>query len=497
MDKDEKRTRLFQILYLYFYFLRFMKKLLAIAMLPLMMVTSVGASPLDSLLAPTSEKTTITTTSPEVTSLLDTAQDKLVTKMKAAILKKMKTLKSDPLEWVKKRRDIVAKNLPKLSSDVAVRKFAAFIAACDLILADNEKTVDVGNIAAPKGDEKTNDKKMYIGDDDYIPTYPKYVYTGSGIIAPNGQTEILRRVKTDYSDTSSYVYRILDSVMVGKINLNQLQALKLNSLNVYEDRDYGYNVYVSLEDESINFYAQANKWPDTCRNSTDSMCYEKNKIKESEILSDDTALRIAKEFVQKYGVDVSDFGTPFMNNDWKVYYAQTEDKADYYFPTTVSVFYPTLVNGKNVYDEGGNQLGMTIEVDNRTKLVSSMYGANYSNWAKEYQETLSDTGEILRLAKQGGRYPLDTQFLPEGAQFKNVKLGTPTLGYVKMYDEKLLYPDNEILVPAYIFPTIPVTGAKDESLYTPKNVVVPLAKKYSEAPSVPPARPLDSSAAKG
>jgi len=449
-------------------------------MLPGVMISSVGASPLDSLLKPTTETVTVTGTT-AVTSLQSTVTTRMVSRMKTAILKKIAKLSTaDQTAWLKKKQILANKLIEKISYETTIEKLKIFVKACDALIAENLAKADaVSVVNAP-----TTDTKIVIGDN-YVPTYPKYTYSGSGFEIPAGQSEILRRVKEGTNDSlTNNVQNILDNLLIGEMNFRQLQSVKLSSISVFEDRDYGYNVTVSIPEGTLSFFAQNDKWPDVCRNSTDTECYVKNQVKESEILSDDVAVRIAKDFVAKYSINVTQFGTPSVNHDWKVYYAMATDRTKFAFPTTVSVFYPLIVNGKNVYDEGGNLVGMNIDVDNKTKLVNNMYGLEYATWVKEYQAPLANSGAAAKIALQGGRYANDVTTLPANSVFKDVKLGTPTLAYVKMYDDSktaVLYPYNEVLVPAYIFPTLNVENInKEGTLYVPKNIIVPLAKAFAE-----------------
>jgi hypothetical protein len=230
-------------------------------------------------------------------------------------------------------------------------------------------------------------------------------------------------------------------------------------------------VYVGVEEGSISI----NKNYDYAR----CMSVEcgVRPLSESDMPEDEKIINVANQFLSEYGINKSNYGKPEVQNEWKMYLnaASPETRPNFYFPETISVTYPQLVNGKEVYEEGGNKNGLVVNVD-----VREMQGAGLWNLFSQKHESSAydvekDTARLIKIAEQGGfrrgYYPADSN---QGEVKKNViELGTPSIGLVKMwiYNEK---GGQELIVPAYIFP---VTNKPEDVYFYQKNVVVPLVKE--------------------
>jgi hypothetical protein len=211
------------------------------------------------------------------------------------------------------------------------------------------------------------------------------------------------------------------------------------------------------------------------------------RLKIGDIPADDVILGIAADFVRAHGIDLSKYGTPEVDNLWRQQYEQTPDKNQYYIPDQIRVIYPLLVEGQPVYDESGGKSGLSIGVNIREKKVADIWGIQDQKYLKSSYPAVTDPAKITAYLENQGR--MYTDWLPEGSTVKTVDitLGTPEMGYVKMYN----YENNmseELIVPALIFP---VTNVPAGEVYYRNSVTVPLASDILEkALNQPNPRPL-------
>lgn len=269
---------------------------------------------------------------------------------------------------------------------------------------------------------------------------------------------------------------LLGSLNLGTVDLSSFQGMNMDSLQFSEDRDFGYNLYVSLRDASVNIDAQWEKWPQS-RCSTDA-CYQAERVKITDIPGDDVLLGITRDFVSDHGVDLSQYGEPEVDHLWKEGYDRMMDKSQMYIPETMRVVFPLLLDGEKTYDQGGQPMGISIGVHVKHRRVMNAYGIMDRSYQKSGYAGVTDEAKVkeyLSTIDNGNGDPASTG--GQGTQTVTVKLGTPTVANVTHYR----YANNmseELLVPSLIFPVEEVTGMPDEmGWYYRSRVIVPLAEE--------------------
>jgi hypothetical protein len=335
-------------------------------------------------------------------------------------------------------------------------------------------TISLGGIEtinAPVGDKMISSE--------YRDIKYNYVYKGEDFSLFPDEINVYRRLTPDLS------HELSDTITGKKISffdLKKFSDLGINNMTIFEDKDYGYSLYLGLADSSFSIYKNWEKWPSSNNTVTcDSAgaCYQENGLTIEEISNDEEILNISNQFLSDYEINLDNYGPGEVQKSWLKNYLL---KSSYqYIPETITVIYPLKISGVAVYEESGNKTGLTVEVDMREKKVSGVYNLMYQYFESSTYNTEIDKEAIINLAEQGGlynNYYTDSENVDE----VEVNLDQPILGLVRVwqYSEK----DSksyELYVPAYIFP---ILSADSYPLLYKENIVVPAVKDFFDTESV-------------
>jgi len=323
--------------------------------------------------------------------------------------------------------------------------------------------------------------------------YYKYVYKGDPLQLPGATVEVLRR--QGFDQKASGLGGLLNSFGLGMISLGSFDSLKVQNINLVEDKDLGYSISVDAQGGLIYVSQNWAAWPQPyvkCAGSTD--CVDQTRLKPADVLSDAAVIKIAKDFAVAHGVDLGSYGEPLVTDTWRVDYANTADKAQFYIPESANVLFPLKANGQFVYDEGGSQTGINVSVDYRQKKVSNLSNLTSQTYEASNYAAETDAAKILQIVEQGGYWGYGYPMLPAkegvapssqpgGTRVLEIEIGTPKIVYVTMTNYNAGQ-TNYLLVPSLIFPVIGTPG--DTNYYYPKSIVVPLAKDLLEQRAYPP-----------
>ncbi|MBX4187545.1 MAG: hypothetical protein KW793_00195 [Candidatus Doudnabacteria bacterium] len=306
----------------------------------------------------------------------------------------------------------------------------------------------------------------------------KYVYTGDELTLVQENVDVLKRIKNEPNNNLS---DIISRMSLGLINLNSFGNTQLQNFSFAEDKDLGYMVNVSLSEGSININENWPKWElfsSSCPMPVDTrMACEPRKIDISKIPADQVLIDAANSFLDQHDITRQAYGEPMVNNDWRVQYEKLSptERANYWIPEVMNVVYPLNLEGQPVFDESGNPNGMNVSVRVAPEVkVSSIWELTTQNYQSSSYTAENDVQRIMKIVSAGGfrNYMYSD---PKGTEV-TIELGTPTVSMVKLWN----YKDNtneELLVPALIFPvTKEPTGVGPYYWYR-KNVVVPLVKE--------------------
>jgi hypothetical protein len=321
----------------------------------------------------------------------------------------------------------------------------------------------------------------------YPSVYLHYVYKGEPLDLKDSQIEVLRRM--GFNDDVSSLRGLLKNFGFNLVDMNTFSSLKVQNINLIEDKDFGFAISSNVQDGSIFVSQNWYRWPQpytACTAQDYVACQERFRMKISDILPDSEALKIAKDFVKARGIDTSSYGEPVITDTWRAEYEKTFDKSQFYFPEFANVIFPLKINGQSVYDESGSMTGLFVTIDNRQKRVSNINGLNSQSYQASNYTAETDSAKIIKLVEQGGYWgsPYAAMAKPSGStgpiesmQNNEMKLevGTPTKQYV-LFASYPNGPVSYLLVPSLIFPVInaPIGASY---YYYQKNIVVPLAKE--------------------
>jgi hypothetical protein len=299
----------------------------------------------------------------------------------------------------------------------------------------------------------------------------KYVYKGDPLDLTADKMRVLKRLTGQAAAPA--LGGLLNSLGFGLVNMNTFPGLRLQSASFVQDNGDQYNVYVSMDDSSININAAGPIVPLAASSSVrclDACPPASNPVKIGDIPSDDEVIAIANQFVSDHGIPTTAYGAPEVQNDWRIYYEAAPDKSKYYLPENISVVYPVKIDGQLTYDESGNKSGLTINISVRQKKVVGVWDLSVQNYQSSLYDAETDASRITAIAERGGLYGWVD---PNANKVVEVELGTPTTQYVRMWN----YKDNqseELLIPSLVFPVLKQPA--DGQLYR-KSVTVPLIRE--------------------
>ena len=303
---------------------------------------------------------------------------------------------------------------------------------------------------------------------EYMTQY-SYVYTGEDFSFTDPSVAVLRREKSfGNGDLNS----VLDKVSFGLFDASKLQNAKVQNLSLAEDRDGGYIVDFNSYEGIISMYENWQRMM--------PVNYEAQpRLAETDVPSDEKLIAATNDFMARYGINLTNYGTPKVNKNWRIGILSAP-AADIWIPDVLTVQYPLVVDGKEVWEQGGyERSGLSVNVNIRTMKVSSFYGLQTQNYQSSAYAAETDKDRLLKFALQGDLWS-QGNYLTESFQVKEVevKIGTPEVKFMRYWK----YDGNqsiELLVPALVFPVLETTPA-DGSFYK-SAVVIPLVKEILDA----------------
>jgi len=329
---------------------------------------------------------------------------------------------------------------------------------------------------------------MAVGERMIIPSPIEYNYTYSGedFELSDSSVSVLRRVKGEVG--SSGIVQQIKSMNIGIGDLSSFTNTKIQNLSFYEDKDFGYYVDVNFREGMISIYENWEKWSNPLSRCTDERCYNDNRLTIQDVPSDDELLSIANAFLSDYGINAQLYASPEIIDDWRKVYESTGDESSVWVPDQITIRYPMLVDGEKIYDQGGNIVGLNVNVNVRYKRASGVYNLRVNKFESSEYEAITDVKKIIAYAEQGGMTgPVFYESNGMTNVGENVELGTPEKVMVQIYNYSNGL-SNELLVPALRFPIL--NKSDDATFFWRNSVIVPLAKELIRDAVLPEPRPM-------
>lgn len=312
-------------------------------------------------------------------------------------------------------------------------------------------------------------------------TINQYDYTGTLPLPTEAQLEVLRRVRPGSGNAGSD--DIWSRFSFGVLDLNSFSGKTLESITISQEVPGGYVISANAVEGTVDIYQNWRYSNDPISKCTTPECYEQNRIKESDLLSDEAVIAIAQAFVAEHGISLDSYGKPVVDRQWRVAYeaASTEERTSFYLPETMSVVYPLTINDTPVYDSWGNPVGINVSVNIRTKAVSNVWGLRTQNYESSLYDTVKSEEAVRNAIKHGSldAYTWSTPTTPEGAKVVTTALTEASRVYVQSYlNNTDGTQGQEVLLPALYLPV----PANNEQPYGQRAVVVPLVQQpYDQA----------------
>jgi len=306
----------------------------------------------------------------------------------------------------------------------------------------------------------------------------RFFYDGE-ITLPAEPQGVYRRVKPNAkpSGQSAITDFARDLIDWSALGSHRLQNVSLVSGD--------YSVYIDYMEGSIsiNKVYDASSRPDF-RCQTEE-CYQQSRLKESDMISEEQAILIARAFAERMGIDVSTYGEPRVVDNWQIMYARSTDKAAFWFPEQMSVVFPMLIDGQPVYEEYGNTAGLNVSIDIRNKEAAGLYNHYIQRFEKSDYAPVADVERVKQAIRSGSMYSWEDP----SAQYVDVALGEPTSALMHSYQWlQETGESRELFVPALVFP---VTGEPANEYETRNYIIVPLVQElYDNAQNPPYPMPL-------
>ena len=220
-----------------------------------------------------------------------------------------------------------------------------------------------------------------------------------------------------------------------------------------EEGGEGYSMYVDTSSNTISISRGMTYW---------NVLDYSETLTADDLPSDDVLINLANQFLNQYNIDRSSYGDPTVDRS----YIDPES----WVPDTMSVLYPMVVNGSDVWSMWGQPTGMNVSVSLRTDSVDGMYAPGPYTLEASIYELATDPAEILEVASRGGLW----EYTPENPTVTYTsKLGEPTLVLAEHYQYTEDGTSSILYVPALRFP---VVETDPDAPYQRTWVIVPLVR---------------------
>lgn len=337
--------------------------------------------------------------------------------------------------------------------------------------------------AMPAGDQTKEMAPLIYPGPEY--TQIKYIYEGGEFEVPSEGFVYKRKI----SGTSA------QSIISALKNfpLSQLKNATVGDISLTEDREFGYNVSISLREGWISFFQNWERWPMQDVGCANEECFRRDFISKDQFPADSSIIAISDAFLKEYGINMSGYGQPEIIHPWKFNQIPTDPRvamtSQLYSPDT-TVIYPLLINGTKVYDEWGNLVGVNVSVNLKFNRVSSASNISINSYDQSKYSLVTDKVKIMEMAANGG-ISGDVMIMGWEGKTLDLKIGSPEVVLMQFY--MYLNGKSELIyVPALRFP---VTEIPANASFYKENVIVPLAQEiinqYLERRVSPyPAKPM-------
>jgi len=303
----------------------------------------------------------------------------------------------------------------------------------------------------------------------------RFVYKGEPIVLDQANVNVLKREKN--SETGLGLGAILDKMNLGIIDLKGFGGLDAKQLTLEQGGDNGYALYIDFAEGKISinrssvYYLKIQEIAVKC--ASGEKCTPNSPLAPSNIPEDSQLIELANKFLTNHGISATNYGMPEVDRYWEDQ-QWTEPgmiRSAPYISEDISIIYPLVINGTEVYDSSGYKQGMTVSINIPEMQVINLYNLTTQKYDSSSYEAETDFGKILKVAEQGGIYGGYYDY--NQGKVADIEIGAPQKVYMFFYNYNQGV-SEELLVPALLFPIVEVP--QDAFLYQ-KSIIVPFAKE--------------------
>ncbi len=162
------------------------------------------------------------------------------------------------------------------------------------------------------------------------------------------ESSVFKRVKKINSNFTSNIHSPL-------LDIKSFSNTETKQVLISQDKKNGYTINIDQQNETINIYANWETWEKQPFTSD---------LTKDDIPSDKTILDISKKFLDKYGIDISYYGSPIIDKR-----ALKNCNEDNYIPEAINIVYPLELDNKYILDSYGEKQGLIVVVNITEKQV--------------------------------------------------------------------------------------------------------------------------------
>lgn len=301
----------------------------------------------------------------------------------------------------------------------------------------------------------------------------KYIYQGDNLVLDKSEGDVYRRLAITNTD-GQRVANLISGLNLNGLDLSNFRNLKVQSISLLEDTDKGLAVNLDFDSGNVSIYENWSQWrfPEREACGDDNACWQSFRLKIEDVPTDLALINQANNFIKSYNIDLSNYGEPVVDNNWRFEYERSNDKLNFYIPETVSVIYPLLAGDVAVRDQSGNYSGVRVNINVFYKVVSGLNNLSINHYELSSYTLETDFQRIIRIAENGG-WGLWFGGGIENKKEQKTALNTPEFTYINLWrynNDK----NEELLIPALIFP---VALDSVSEYYGRQSIVVPLVKE--------------------
>ena len=177
------------------------------------------------------------------------------------------------------------------------------------------------------------------------------------------------------------------------IDTSKLNNLAISYLSIFEDTNEWYQLDLSLNEWIVNIFRNYSKWP--------QITFDQQKqLSISDIPSEESVIKTANDFINKYSINIESYFDPVVNNIWKKDYELTANKQDYYIPDILSVNYQFNIDWIWVYETYWYSYWLDATINVRDMKVSSLWPITKLDISWSKYDLITNSWEILDIARK-------------------------------------------------------------------------------------------------